>query len=549
MPLSDNEATWALQALQIARPETGAALALGPQPAYVFLTGILFGLFNPNNFLARFWPAILGALTILTPYFFRRDLGKKAALLMAFGLALDPGLVAVSRQAGGPMMALGLALLALGAWRMHKPIQTGIFVGLALLSGPAILPGVFIVLLAWFAARRTGQINQGQMIGFENQNEWRQALLFGLAAFLAVGTLFLRYPQGLSAWANTLTEYLAGLSQGTGISFLKMLVTSLIYQPLAWIFALIGIGRWIFYRLVQKRVVSGLFIVLALSALFALIVIGVYPARATSDLIWFTIPLWAMAATELNHWLSLRETPVISVVQAGLFVILSGMFWNTLISTHQIAPQAGESLALLQAMVLTGILALGGLTAILIAYGWSWPASRSGMVLGVIAASLIYSTATLWSATQIRPNNPVEFWSPQNTTANTDLLLSTLQDLSIWETGMPEQVELAITVDTPSIRWFLRDFRQASFVANVPATQLPPVMITPLEQETPALSAAYRGQDFPWIISPGWAGALPDDFISWLTFRQAPLQKEMIILWARADLFPGYTLPPITSSP
>ena len=62
-PLSDQEAGWALQALQIARPETAAASqGSGAQPAYVILTGLTFIFLGANDFLARFWPALAGAL-------------------------------------------------------------------------------------------------------------------------------------------------------------------------------------------------------------------------------------------------------------------------------------------------------------------------------------------------------------------------------------------------------------------------------------------------------------------------------------------------------
>jgi len=53
------------------------------------------------------------------------------------------------------------------------------------------------------------------------------------------------------------------------------------------------------------------------------------------------------------------------------------------------------------------------------------------------------------------------------------------------------------------------------------------------------LAKKYRGQDFVWELSPGWQGAFPPDLINWLTFRAAPLAESQIILWARADIFPG----------
>ena len=68
---------------------------------------------------------------------------------------------------------------------------------------------------------------------------------------------------------------------------------------------------------------------------------------------------------------------------------------------------------------------------------------------------------------------------------------------------------------------------------------MPSVVITPRTAETPALAAAYRGQDFVWWVRPAWEGPVPDDFVNWLTFRKATLGYDYIILWARSDLFPG----------
>jgi hypothetical protein len=193
-------------------------------------------------------------------------------------------------------------------------------------------------------------------------------------------------------------------------------------------------------------------------------------------------------------------------------------------------------------LVLTGILGLAGLSAILVSYTWSWPVSRFGLAIGSILTGMVYSLAVLWSATQIRPNSPVEFWNTGATTAQSNLLLNSIQDLSNWATGMPDEIEMVVTVDSPAMRWILRDFKKVQYMSQIPSANLPALVITPSGQETLALSAAYRGQDFPWQIYPGWTGALPNDFVPWLTFRKAAEQKTWVILWARVDLFPGEQL-------
>jgi hypothetical protein len=65
------------------------------------------------------------------------------------------------------------------------------------------------------------------------------------------------------------------------------------------------------------------------------------------------------------------------------------------------------------------------------------------------------------------------------------------------------------------------------------------VVIAPVGSETEAWAAAYRGQDFVWRIRPAWERSLPSNWIEWLVFRDAPLDSEYVILWARGDLFPG----------
>src|SRR5512141_206862 len=70
-PLRDSEATLAMQALNVAR---GTGPLLGPQPAYILLTSILFAVIESTNFMARFLPALVGSMLVFAPLFFRGHL-------------------------------------------------------------------------------------------------------------------------------------------------------------------------------------------------------------------------------------------------------------------------------------------------------------------------------------------------------------------------------------------------------------------------------------------------------------------------------------------
>ena len=133
-PLSDYEASWALQSLGVAQ---GARPVLDPNPAYILLAAVNFFIFDASNFLARFWPALAGSLLALAPLFLRGRLGRIPSLILAFGLAIDPGLVALSRLAGGPILAIAFAVFTWIAWEQDRPRLAGMLAALALLSGTA----------------------------------------------------------------------------------------------------------------------------------------------------------------------------------------------------------------------------------------------------------------------------------------------------------------------------------------------------------------------------------------------------------------------------
>ncbi len=169
LPLSDFEADWALQALHITQ---GLKPAIGPNPAYVHLTAVLFFIFGATNFLARFWPALAGSALVLAAWFLRGRLGRIPALILAFGLAIDPGLVAMSHLAGGPMLAIIFLVLTALMWMDGRRAAAGLFAGLALLSGPSVWLGLVGVGLAWVFGSGIGRKAPEQN---ENQTAQKEA--------------------------------------------------------------------------------------------------------------------------------------------------------------------------------------------------------------------------------------------------------------------------------------------------------------------------------------------------------------------------------------
>jgi hypothetical protein len=544
-PLSDFEAAWALKALSVSQ---GGSLPVGPQPAYVLLTGLLFYSFTASDFLARLLPALAGGFLIFLPFFFRSSLGRLVGLVMAFGLALDPGLVSISRLAGGPVLALSFGLLAFGALYANRWVLAGILGGLAILSGPSLLHGLLTITFAYLGGMvlvKAGlleplAIRLGQ---FDQQIPLRRTLAWLGGTVLVVGSLFAIVPQGLGAAAGSLPVYLSGWVQPSGVPPLRLAVALMFYQPLVLIFAFLGLIRvWRndigFYT--PSRWLS-------LWAVAALLIVLFYPARQVADLMWALIPLWALAAVEITRYLAPSNIPqnrFISLGQAVFLFVLMSFAWINLSALGNL-PGLPVDAQWRNALLLTaGAVAMAILTTLLVALGWSWSASRQGLAWGVFLTFGIYMLSALWSSAYLRPNSAAELWWPDPGIGQSVLLIETLENLSVWQTGHRNQVEVVVLGDQPSLHWALRSFGRARFTSGIGAGQLPPAMITAEGEAGPQLAAAYRGQSFQWQETPAWQGALPVNWPRWLVSRDAPRNESRLILWARSDLFPGGVIQP-----
>jgi len=549
-PLTEAEANWAMHALELAR---GGQPLIGAQPAYVLLTGLLFAVLPATAFLARLLPALAGSLLVLLPLQLHPWLGdstllRRAGLVLAFGLALDPGLVALSRQAGSLIPALAFGLLALPFFARRWLILAGVTAGLALLSGPALLHGVLILALSWGAYRLlgrvlkrfelTGAVGSIRLVDLSplEPGALRNGLLALGGTLLFAGLFFFRIPQGLAGLADMLPEYLQGWISPSGIPALRLPAALLVYHALVLLLALLAAGRgW--WRLLTGGRAERLAVALSLWALIAMLVVMLYPARQVGDLVWALLPLWGLAALELPHHLPVNEDRSTRLVAAGLtalLFVLTVIVWVNFLNISRY--QANYSLYWI---IIGGAVLLGAISSALVAAGWSIVSARLGLIWAVCITLGLSMFSGMWGAAQLRPNSAQELWTELPAAGQADLLVDTLTDLSRWSTGHDHEIEIVMLVDSAALRWALREFPNLRTADDLAATDAPPIVFTAQSGQTPTLAQSYRGQDLVWHQVPGWQTALPIDLGVWLTFRQAPLASEQIILWARADLFPG----------
>ncbi len=536
MPLNDLEAAPALQALHIAQ---GLKPALAPHPFYILSTSILFFLYGGGtNFLARLMPALIGSLLVFAPLLFDNRLKPRPGLLLAFFIALDPGLIALSRQAASSIFAIVFLTFTLASLNKNNPKFAGFFAALFLLSGPSIWPGLLGLGISWaifqaFNARRTSRPSTDDL---EPSTLNPQPSTFNLqlstipflVTLLAAGTLFLIAPKGLSAALASIPAFFNSWVTPSNIPPTRVFLSLLVYQPLAFLLAIIasirgwanGIRRIIF---------------LSIWLLVSLLLVVFLPGRQIPDLAWTIIPLLMLASIELARSFNIfpeERSEVAGVVFLTAFIWVFA--WLDFASMVWFPTDSNEYA--IRFWLLIGSLILLVLSLVLVAAGWSVRTARIGGVWGLVIALGVLGFGGALGSAGLRGQTHPELWWPSSIPMQAELLENTVSEISEFGTGEDNSAPVIIVgVDSPALEWTLRE-HQVQVVDALDAASSPYFVITPFEMD-PVLVAAYRGQDFSWQLTPMWDTTLPIDWIRWVTLRDMPQAGETIILWARDDLF------------
>jgi hypothetical protein len=484
----------------------GEAIELGDQPAYALLTSPAFSLFGSSEFVARLLPVVFGLALVALPYFWRDLLGQKVALILSFALAFDPGMVAVSRLASGQMMAVTSALIALTAWRYSRPIAAGVFAAIALLASPLIFFGVIPAILVWLTLQPERRVASDQ---------WRPFLItVGLTLVLG-GTWLLQTPEGFAGFGSTLAAFIAGFGR-PGVPVSEIGLTLLGYSLPAFVFGLVGaVNAWRENHSIGKLA--------SLFALFSLLLVLVYPGRQVADLLWVVVSLWVLAAMPIAGYLSLPKTELkVALAEAGLMLLL-GIFFGIALSKL-----AADYVDFIYIAITTFALAI--IATVLIAFGWSRVGAERGFVWTLMAFSALFMLSASSRFSRVETTDANDLWLPGPAAGSMPVLAESLDDLSVFDRGLANDLAVDLRSENAALNWALRDLPRADEDTDSP------LIITAADAQS-AEFAAYRGQSIAVRVQRAWQG-WPPNFFAWLFYRQAPTQTEQIILWARADLFP-----------
>jgi hypothetical protein len=527
LPLNDAEGEVALQALKISQSET---TTLSPHPFYILSTSVLFLIYGGGtDFLARFMPALIGSLLVLSPLLFDDRLKPRPSLILAFFLALDAGLVAISRQAASPIFAITFLIFTLGFINKKNYTLASITAALAVLSGPSIwlgLLGILITCMIFQLFNKQSPIPNPQF-PIPNSLITNSLITFTLT-FLTIGSLFFLIPNGLSAAFASIPEFVKLWLNKSETSIGLILISLVVYQPLTLILAIFAVVRGSLSNI--KKVIF-----LSLCLLVSLLLVIFLPAKQISYLAWTLIPLTALASIEFARAFNIfpeERLEVLGVVVLTVFIWVfawlgfAGLTWF---------PEGTREYAL-RFWMLIGAIVLLILSLLLIGAGWSARTARIGGVWGITISLGILALGGTLGSTGLRGLNYPELWWQEKIPAQADLLRLTANQVSEFYTGDDNSASILILgIDSPALVWSLRGFDVQTSQA-VDITSLPDIVITPF-QDDPILSSNYRGQDFNWRQTPLWNASPVNAWFRWVTLREISYGGETIILWARDDVF------------
>jgi hypothetical protein len=540
LPLSDNEAGLALQALSLANGDNASLLS---QPGYISLTSLLFFLFGASDFLARLVPAVSGSLMTLVPQLFRRQMGGRASLLLALFLAVDPGLLAFSRTADGTTLSLTFSLLAVGFLLNGFRVLGGVCAGLTLLGGPLLWPGILSGgVAAWisraaFAGNATTTSSREQTPGSTSTPQKPFAGRWGyfwLALALTAGIIATRFflnPRGLNAIANSLVEYLQSWGGGVKIPAIQSLLLFIVYEPFFLVLALIGgVKAWLSHDLLDQFFIRWMALAVLLSIL--------NPGQTFSTSACVLAPMLALAARQVDSMLrgKFAFTPQAGAQAFVTFALVVFLIMTVLSIFNGFNSPEDSRLRIIAA---AGSFAILLLTTYLLGSGWGWASTAAGLrtaVMGLLALS-VFSAG--WNAAGLGRHPDREMWRIGRTVISKDLLTTTVADISEYNTGRRDTLDITIAgLDSPALSWALRDFRNTSTIRDVVSEDTSSIILTPADK-LPPLGDRYRGQKIIWDSQPAWNLMNPQEWPAWLFFRRAPLDSTSIMIWVRSDLFPG----------
>ncbi|MBI4791021.1 MAG: TIGR03663 family protein [Chloroflexi bacterium] len=567
-PLDGDEAA---QALGSWRFINGVPDGFTGSPLLFTGNAVLFLLFGANDGLPRVLPALFGSALVLLPALFRRELGRAGALIASALLAFSPSLVFFSRDTNGAIIAVTCALAALAfVWRYlgdraaRDLYAASVLAALAFLAGRevwtvALVVGVFVairfsrvrqlVATPGAAEMSDGPIQSVEVLG--EKNDWRQAGLLFALVFVGVGTAFFTHLDGVGAAFNLFGAWLEGLRPGGSLfDPLRLLV---VYEPIPLFFSAVALVALFFMARTADRERMPL-IVLGFWAVIAFLLYSIGEDTSPARVVALVVPLALIAGWYIGNWITrlveeysvpdatqallTQELPVYffagaigaflyfvlaefatrgSVLAADLFVALFGFA----------QPAAGPAF---NGIVLTGLIAIAlAAIAFLAVTTLGWVRAKNLAIALALTLLLAWTFRQMVLANFSSPPNPQEWLVGRTTSLNVRDLANDLQDISRWRANDSRTINILVDDSLgPIVGWYLRDFRNARWVAR--PTMGEGIQALVLPANAPATAENLMSQRYRLELAR--SANLQPNFLRWLIFRDVGnVDYSEAVLW------------------
>lgn len=535
-PLNSAEAIAALSAHNLWQP--GAAGNDAVSPIYFALTTPLMPVFGSNDVVARLIPALFGIGLVLLPWLLHGRLGVIGALTASALLTVSPIFSIVSRSAGGDSAALFAGLLLLIALLRHADDNDEnwlLVAGGALGLGLATTPLFFTLMLAWGAAWLVQKAVGLPLIAQRpeiSRGMRRNAIITAVAVFLGITTILLWYPAGPGNAAAQFADWLSRFSFSAEFTTrLAPLLGLLRYQLGLIILGAVGI---VFSALKRDRfgifctnwIIAGLLLLLLQNGAMSTVTIVVLPLVLVSGVLfkhWFAEP------TGWEKWLV-----AVGVVLFGMLLLVNiGRFLRAYSYNTDVLPFIF--------ILVFGVLLMAALLLLIINLSNDAYVLVQGILLGVLALLLFTGWGTAWWLTHEAANDVRERWVASTVATHDDMqrFERIVRDVSAEKTGAPTDMTVVSAIESPVLRWYLRNLRHVEFASGIPFTGDAEAVITSSEAEQP-FEGDYLAM--PFILSetnnaptalPGLNQIVP--VLRWWFFRDGvnSAEQQPIILWVK----------------
>ncbi len=537
-PLSPSEAENALHVWQAWQPVEMTAAASGHSPAYFSFTSIISQILGNSDITMRLIPALFGIATVALPWFLRKQIGAIGALVMSLFLAISPLQMVIGRTVSGEAIGLFSLLLIAVAWMQWQEngdsrwlITLAVAIGLGVASTALFYSGLLAFLIS-IALQKRVEIPTEETNLSNDGLDWKRPVLIGTAVFLAVSTLFLWHLQGLGMAASLFGDWLSRFNFTTDIIIILNPILALgRYELLLFISGALLLA-WALMTNEKTAVIASFWFV----AIFGLILLQHGNLQNT---ILLTLPGYFLLGKMTNELWESGRSRVSWYLTIGL-IVAGALIWANVARYGRVITSSPDQLGYLWIAIVTLALALASI--FFVARQFDSRTALQGTLLSLLVVAFIYYWGTGWWLAHHAQNDPRERWVMTPTTDDDIRIFSETLDKVAQQTANSHfDLEIFSAVDSPVLRWYLRQYNQAQFGDTIPNNATHDAIITRTDQTQFTLGSNYFGADFTLArsdiqLNPSQSAVL--DTLRWWLFHQSntTVFEDDIIVWIRSDV-------------